>query len=87
MPAAALDRLLWCGERRFRLGGRIDGAVQVGGVNVFPKHLRDLLLEQPAVADAEVRITDHVAGGRLEAAVVPAHPDASSAEFAAELRA
>ncbi len=85
-PSAALDRLLWCGERRFRLGGRIDGVVQVGGINVFPQRVRKLLLEHPAVAAAEVRISDHAAGGRLEAVVVPTRHDVPPTALAAELQ-
>lgn len=35
-PVEAMDVFEWAGERAFRLGGRRDGAVQIGAVNVFP---------------------------------------------------
>ncbi|TAL54490.1 MAG: 4-coumarate--CoA ligase [Pandoraea sp.] len=50
------DRLGWQSNRRFAVLGRIDGAVQVNGINVFPEHVRDVLLQHPGVADAAVRL-------------------------------
>ena len=64
-----MDHSTWCGDRRFRLNGRRDGAVQVGGVNVFPEHVRDTLLLHDNVADAAVRFDPSSA--RLKAFVVP----------------
>lgn len=63
------DHLAWDGERRLRPQGRRDGAVQVGGVNVYPARVRDLLLTHEAVADCAVRLDP--SAGRLKAFVVP----------------
>jgi 4-coumarate--CoA ligase (photoactive yellow protein activation family) len=65
------DSLTWCGEDRFTLGPRRDNAVQVGGVNVFPERVRQVLLEHPLVADAAVRLMRPDEGDRLKAFIVP----------------
>lgn len=65
------DRLDWVGERRFLPTGRVDQAIQIGGVNVHLEHVRGVLLDHPAVLDAVVRRTSHDALGRLKAYVVP----------------
>ncbi|WP_211103927.1 AMP-binding protein [Skermanella pratensis] len=72
---AAPDRLDWSADGRFRVAGRLDGMVQVGGVNVSPDHVRQRLCEHPWVADAAVRLMTPEEGDRLKAFVVPA-PDA-----------
>lgn len=72
------DRLCWHDERSFGVRGRNDEAVQVGGINVFPAHVRQVLLEHPGVADAAVRLMAPHEGARLKAFVV-AH-DASDLE-------
>jgi 4-coumarate--CoA ligase (photoactive yellow protein activation family) len=65
------DRLTHVGERAFTVGGRHDQAVQVGGINVFPARVRDVLVRHPAVADAAVRLMRPEEGTRLKAFVVP----------------
>jgi long-chain acyl-CoA synthetase len=65
-----MDRAQWCDPRRFRLEGRRDGAVQVGGTNVFPLLVRDALLAFDGIADAAVRFEPST--GRLKAFIVPA---------------
>jgi 4-coumarate--CoA ligase len=64
-----MDDVTWWDERRFTIGGRRDGAVQVGGHNVYPERIRRRLLEHRHVAEAAVRL-DAVTG-RLKAFVVP----------------
>jgi long-chain acyl-CoA synthetase len=64
------DRLEWADDRRFTVGARVDRAVQVGGVNVFPARVRQMLLEHPLVADAAVRLMAPDEGSRLKAFVV-----------------
>lgn len=60
------DKLLWReGEEKFYLGGRLDGAVSVAGVNVSLSHVRDVLLSSGLVVDAAVLYTN----GRLSARV------------------
>lgn len=64
------DRLVWDGAETFRVAGRRDGAVQVGGVNVRPARVRAILCAHPGVAEAAVRLDP--ATGRLKAFLVPA---------------
>jgi 4-coumarate--CoA ligase (photoactive yellow protein activation family) len=64
------DRLAWSGPRSFTPAGRIDAAVQVGGVNVFPAYVADVVRSHPQVADAAVRLMRPDEGGRLKAFVV-----------------
>jgi 4-coumarate--CoA ligase (photoactive yellow protein activation family) len=65
------DSMAWCGKDEFGLGARRDSAVQVGGVNVFPERVRQVLLEHPQVEDAAVRLMRPDEGLRLKAFVVP----------------
>jgi long-chain acyl-CoA synthetase len=65
------DKLEWLDAGRFRPAGRIDQAVQVGGTNVFPGYVADVLRMHPAVADAAVRLMRPDEGRRLKAFVVP----------------
>lgn len=76
------DHLRWLDDRHFTIEGRCDGAVQIGGVNVFPDRVRDVLLAHAGVADAAIRLEGEV--GRLKAFVVPAG-GADPDELAAEL--
>lgn len=63
------DRIERTGTARgFRLAGRRDGAVQVGGTNVLPDDVAAVLRTHDAVADAAVRLGDT---GRLKAFLVP----------------
>jgi 4-coumarate--CoA ligase (photoactive yellow protein activation family) len=71
-PYALQDRLEWEDARRFRPLGRIDGAVQVGGVNVFPAYVAEVLCMHPRVLEASVRPMRPDEGRRLKAFVVPA---------------
>lgn len=65
------DELEWISEDTFRPGGRIDQAVQVGGINVFPAHVATVLRAHPAVLEASVRLMRPDEGSRLKAFVVP----------------
>jgi 4-coumarate--CoA ligase (photoactive yellow protein activation family) len=69
-PMLLPDRVRWLDERCFAVEGRRDGAVQIGGTNVFPSQVRDQLLAHAGVADAAVRLDERT--GRLKAFVVPA---------------
>jgi 4-coumarate--CoA ligase (photoactive yellow protein activation family) len=57
--------------RSFYVGARHDEAVQVGGVNVFPARVRQVLCRHPRVQDAAVRLMRPEEGTRLKAYVVP----------------
>jgi len=65
------DKLEWEDARRFRPAGRIDQAVQVGGTNVFPGYVAEVLRMHPAVQDAAVRLMRPDEGRRLKAFIVP----------------
>lgn len=80
-----MDVVQWVGGRRFHLRGRRDGAVQIGGHNVFPERVRRRLLDHDGVADAAVRF--EAATGRLKAFLVPAAGAAADGAFAARLDA
>lgn len=71
LPYPLQDRLAWSAPGRFRPSGRIDAAVQVGGVNVFAAYVADVLRLHPAVGDASVRLMRADEGRRLKAFVVP----------------
>jgi 4-coumarate--CoA ligase (photoactive yellow protein activation family) len=82
---ALQDRLEWEDECHFRPAGRIDAAVQVGGVNVFPSYVAEVLRMHPRVAEAAVRLMRPDEGARLKAFVVPADAGANEDALRAEL--
>ncbi len=86
-PATLQDRLVWQGDGRFQPDGRIDQAVQVGGVNVFPVYVADVLRLHPAVLDASVRRMRPDEGQRLKAFVVVKEGAAADAALQAALHA
>jgi len=51
----AMDMIEWMSDRNFKLGGRLDGAVQIGAVNVFPEQVTDVLSEHPRIKKCIVR--------------------------------
>lgn len=67
---AAQDALQWEDERHFCPSGRLDQAVQVGGLNVFPTHVQRQSLEHLEVRDAAVRLMRPDEGNRLKAFIV-----------------
>ena len=79
------DVLAWQGERQFVPAGRIDHAVQVGGINVFPERVAQVLREHPDVVAAAVRLMRSDEGNRLKAFVV-AHAGAAPEPLRAALR-
>ena len=81
----APDRLEWVESRRYRINGRLDGAVQVGGVNVFPARVEEVLSGHPGVAAASVRLMAPTEGRRLKAFIVPRDPAAEVASLQAAL--
>lgn len=83
---APQDELVWTDARSFQVGRRHDGAVQVGGVNVFPERVRQVLLSHPDVADAAVRLMRADEGDRLKAFIVPSARVEDDASFVGALR-
>jgi len=83
---ALQDRLDWLDDTRFLPLGRIDRAVQVGGMNVHPAYVAEVLALHPGVAACVVRLMRPDEGTRLKAFVVPgegAEPGALRAALAA----
>jgi len=71
-PIRIQDRLQWLDDQQFQVLGRHDHAVQIAGINVFPRRIERLLCSHPEVAEAAVRQAGPEQGGRLKAFVVPA---------------
>ncbi len=69
--AMTQDVIEWLGDRHFHVAGRLDTAVQVGGINVFPKRVSAMLSTHPQVREAAVRLMTPSEGHRLKAFVVP----------------
>jgi len=65
------DRIRLQSANRFQLAGRRDGAVQVGGTNVYPDRVAARLRDRPGVDDAAVRLMRPEEGSRLKAFIVP----------------
>jgi 4-coumarate--CoA ligase (photoactive yellow protein activation family) len=65
------DIVRWLDDRRLLPMRRRDGAVQIGGVNVYPELVRAILKAHLAVADAAVRVMRPHEGDRLKAFIVP----------------
>ena len=61
-----LDKLSWSGDRHFRPAGRIDRAVQVAGINIYPEKIERLILECPQVKECSVRQMNPEEGERLK---------------------
>jgi long-chain acyl-CoA synthetase len=82
--AVVPDELIWEGPRRVRPAGRAEGAVAVGGINVFPERVGAVLRAHPGIAEAAVRLMRPDEGERLKAFVVP-RPGYDPAALLAEL--
>jgi len=66
------DNLEWQGATNFRPLKRSDKAVQVGGINVYPARVEEMIKAHPAVKACSVRLMRPEEGERLKAFVVPA---------------
>ncbi|MDR2489104.1 MAG: AMP-binding protein [Desulfovibrio sp.] len=67
-----LDNVAWMDHHSFYPQGRRDKAVQIGGVNVFPDHVAEVLQGHEGVRECSVRLMRPEEGHRLKAFVVPA---------------
>jgi long-chain acyl-CoA synthetase len=83
-PYAMQDRVEWLLDEQFSVAGRLDAAVQVGGINVFPERARQALLEHPLVREVAVRMMAAHEGQRLKAFIVP-EPGADPASLRDEM--
>jgi long-chain acyl-CoA synthetase len=68
---ALQDQITWLDRHHFMPGPRVDGAVQVAGVNVQLAHVRQRLLTHPEIADVALRVHRFGDQDRLKAFVVP----------------
>ncbi len=66
-----MDNITWIDERRLLPGARLDKAVQVGGINVYPGRVAAGLSAHPGVEGCLVRLMRPEEGARLKAFVVP----------------
>jgi long-chain acyl-CoA synthetase len=88
-PHDVQDELTWPAPSCLRIGRRLDGAVKVGGINVYPDHIAKVIGEHPAVAACTVRLHDapglEPGARRLKAFIVPAGntPDSELSTLAA----
>ena len=78
-PASTPDIVTMAGARTFHVLRRADGALQVGGINVYPQQVACTLEKHPMVAHARVRLASPNQGGRLKALLVPKDPAANAA--------
>ena len=81
------DRMEWLDEYRYHVHGRLDGAVQVGGVNVFPDRVAEVLRKHPGVAGVAVRLMLPSEGVRLKAFVMAHDPATDHNHLLRELEA
>ena len=65
------DKLEWTSNIHFKVLGRKDDIVQVGGNNVSLNHVSQMLLQHPSVKVAAIRLMLPNEGSRLKAFVVP----------------
>lgn len=65
------DRVTWEGDRLLRPAERVDGAVQVAGVNVFPERVAERLRGLPMVAACRVSLDATLPEPRLQAFILP----------------
>ena len=79
VEATPPDRIRWHDDRHLEPIGRRDGAIQVGGTNVWPQKVREAIEEHPDVSECAVRPFETSSGTRLKAFVVPAR-DGTEAE-------
>lgn len=83
VATAPMDVLVWDGDRRFRLGGRRDGAVQIGAVNVFPQRIAQKLAEHPDIAECAISVSRHSGGADRLVATIRLKKSGPPAESAA----
>jgi len=79
------DRVRWQDSRHLTPTGRLDRAVQVGGVNVYPQAIARKLEALASVAQAQVRLGCGEQAERLKAFIVPTNPEQPNSELEAEL--
>ena len=83
-----MDILEFSGENLFTLGGRRDGAVQVGAINVFPAAIAAVIEKHPAIARCVVDVAkSEKSGNRIIAQIELAKPGTPPESLAREIDA
>jgi 4-coumarate--CoA ligase (photoactive yellow protein activation family) len=80
------DQLQWQDAHYFYPAGRLDQAVQVAGINVFPRRIEEQLCQLPQIKEVAVRLMSSEEGDRLKAFVIPTDPRQSTAELRQQLQ-
>lgn len=75
------DHLKWLDQHSFMIGDRRDGAIQLGGTNVYPDDIAKLICQHGRIEAAAVRLHGH----QLKAFLVPNSPRRSDAELIADV--
>ncbi|OAI19210.1 hypothetical protein A1507_07995 [Methylomonas koyamae] len=81
--AAIPDHLQWLDEQSFIVCNRRDGAIQLGGTNVYPDEIAQLICRHDRIEAAAVRLHGH----QLKAFLVPNTPIQADAELIADVSA
>lgn len=71
------DRVRWHDSAHLEPVGRRDGALQIGGMNVWPQRVRETIETHSEVAECAVRPFETSGGTRLKAFIVPRDMDAA----------
>jgi 4-coumarate--CoA ligase (photoactive yellow protein activation family) len=79
------DVVQWEDARTFRPIKRMDKAVQVAGINVYPDRIAHVIKTHPEIKDCAVRLMRPEEGHRLKAFIIP-KSDMSSKEERRKLR-
>lgn len=75
------DNLHWLDQQSFIVGDRLDGAIQLGGSNVYPDEIAKLICQHEWIKAAAVRLHGH----QLKAFLVPNFLQQSDADLIAEV--
>ncbi|WP_404417990.1 AMP-binding protein [Marinospirillum sp.] len=80
------DQFHWQDNHHFYPAGRLDQALQVAGINVFPARIAEQLRQLPQVQEVAVRLMSPAEGERLKAFVILADPQQSESELRQQLQ-
>jgi len=65
-----MDEMIWEDDTHFYPVRRKDGAVQIGGVNVFPDAVAQKISTHPSVKECRIRLIGNENDSRLKAFIV-----------------
>nr|WP_282444823.1 AMP-binding protein [Idiomarina sp. ATCH4] len=64
------DKAQWQTANEFKIAGRLDKAISIRGINVFPARIAESLRQHPAIIDTDVRPMTPDEGSGLKAFIV-----------------